>query len=241
MILINFFRSLVFEIGRILIMLFFTVFGQLLWPFSYKIRFDVLKYWGRINMFWLKITCGLSYRVSGLEKVDLRKPSLLLVHHESAWETIAIQNFLPRMSFVLKKELLRIPLFGWLLAMLKPIAIDRKAGGAALKQILEQGYDRIHKDLDWVTIFPEGTRVKPNTLGKVNRGGAMLAKELKAPVYLVTHNAGSFWAKNAFIRKSGVIDVWISDPLDIENMSVDEINQAFKNWVIAHQFPVAAS
>lgn len=238
MIIINFFRSLIFEIGRWTIMLFFSIIGPFLWPFSYKKRYEVLKHWGWINLWWLKVTCGITHKVHGLEKVDLTKPSIVLAHHESAWETIAIQSFLPRMSFVLKKELLKIPFFGWLLGMLKPIAIDRKAGSTALKQILEQGYDRIYKDLDWVTIFPEGTRVKPNTLGKVNRGGAILAKEVKAPVYLITHNAGSFWAKNAFIRKPGVVDVWISEPLKTEDLTVDEINQEFKNWVISHQFPV---
>lgn len=225
-----FIRSLIFEVGRWLIMLVVSLIAQLLWPFSYKTRFAVLRYWGIVNLWWLKVTCGLTWRVHGLEQVDLAQPSVILSHHESAWETIALQSIFPRQSFVLKKELLKIPFFGWALGMLKPIAIDRSAGTKALKQILDQGYQRIHEDKDWVTIFPEGTRVKPGTVGKINRGGAMLAKHVKAPVYLVDHNAGQFWAKNSFLRKSGVIDVWISAPLDVESMSIDQINQAIKDW-----------
>lgn len=223
-------RSLAFEVGRWFIMLVVAVIAQFLWPFSYKTRFAVLRYWGIVNLWWLKVTCGLTWRVHGVEQVDMNQPGLILSHHESAWETIALQSIFPRQSFVLKRELLKIPFFGWTLGMLKPIAIDRSAGTTALKQILEQGYERIHHDQDWVTLFPEGTRVKPGTVGKINRGGAMLAKHVNAPVYLVHHNAGQFWPKNSFIRKPGVIDVWISPPLDVKNMTIEQINQAIKNW-----------
>lgn len=230
MIVLTFLRSLAFEIGRWFFMAIVALIAQFLWPFSYKTRFAVLRYWGIANLWWLKVTCGLSYRVHGAEHINRQQPSLILSHHESAWETIALQSIFPRQSFVLKQELLKIPFFGWTLSMLKPIAIDRSAGHQALKQILDQGYERIHSDQDWVTIFPEGTRVKPGTVGKIGRGGAMLAKHVNVPVYLVDHNAGTFWPKNSLIRKPGVIDVWISPALDVSDMTVDEINLAIKNW-----------
>lgn len=235
--IVLFLRSLAFEIGRALLTFVFGILAQLLWITPVRVRYAFLQNWTALTLWWLKVTCGLTYRVQGKEHIDVTQPSIIMAHHESAWETIAIQRVFPRQNYVLKKEILQIPIFGWTMAMLKPIAIDRKAGRQALKQLIEQGRTQLLKRRDWIVIFPEGTRVPTGTTGKINKGAAMLAKETGVPVYLVAHNAGQFWPKNSFIRKAGVIDMYISPPLDTEKMSVEEINQAARNWYQSHQTP----
>lgn len=228
-------RSLAFELGRTVLILVFAILAQLFWLTSYKNRYGFLQYWTHATLAWLRITCGLSYRVHGAEHINPEKPAVILAHHESAWETIAIQQMFPRQCYVMKKELLWIPFFGWTLAMLHPIAIDRSAGRQALKQLLEKGKRRLLQQGDWVVIFPEGTRVPTGTMGKINKGGAMLAKAANVPVYLVSHNAGKFWPKNSFLRKPGVIDVYISPALDVQDLTVDEINQTLADWISQYQ------
>ena len=198
-------RSIAFEVGRTVLVLIFSILAQVLWLAPYSVRYAFLQYWTRSTLAWLRLTCGLEYRVHGLEYVDPTQPAIVLAHHESAWETLALQRILPRQSYVLKKELLSIPFFGWTLAMLHPIAIDRSAGSKALKQLLKQGQAHLQRYKNWVIVFPEGTRVPTGTVGKINKGGVMLAKSAATPVYLVTHNAGEFWPKNSLLRKPGEI------------------------------------
>ena len=140
-----------------------------------------------------------------------------------------LQVLFPRQAFVLKQELLKIPFFGWGMKLLNPIAIDRSAGRKALNQMLEEGQQRLATG-DWVVVFPEGTRVATDEAGKINIGGSMLAAKAKVPVYLVAHNAGKFWPKNAFIKKPGTVDIRISEPLDMNQLTVKELNQKIETW-----------
>lgn len=234
--LIYLLRSLVFSIGQVTTLIFFSVFGLLLFPFSHRVRYRFIHYWARFCIVWLRWTCGVKYRVFGTENIDFSKAGLVFARHESAWETFAFQAIFPQLTFVLKKELLKIPFFGWGLAMLSPIAIDRNAGRKAIKQVVSEGCQRID-DQVWVVIFPEGTRMPAGVPGDIKSGGAMLAKKALAPVYLVAHNAGSCWPKNSFIKKPGTIDVYISPPLDVASLSVAEINQKTEEWLFAPHRP----
>ncbi|WP_373020477.1 lysophospholipid acyltransferase family protein [Thiomicrorhabdus sp.] len=227
--LIWFIRSVLFAIGQTLSMILFSVLGQLTRPFSFKTRYAFMHHWARFCLIWLKWTCGVRYKVYGMENVDEEQAGLILSRHESAWETLAFQEIFPRQAYVLKRELLKIPFFGWGMKLLHPIAIDRAAGRKALNQLLSEGQARL-KQGDWVVLFPEGTRMPPGELGKINVGGAMLAKKTQSPIYLVAHNAGSFWPKNSFIKKPGLIEMHISPPLDVSELSVAEINQAIEDW-----------
>lgn len=227
--LIYFIRSCLFAAGQISTMVLFSLLGQLTRPFSLKTRYHFMHYWARFCIWWLKITCGVRYKVHGLEHVDASKSSLILSRHESAWETLAFQKLFPRQAYVLKRELLKIPFFGWGMKLLNPIAIDRAAGRKALNQLLKEGVERLHGD-DWVVLFPEGTRMATDKQGKINVGGAMLALKAQVPVYLVAHNAGQFWSKNSFIKRPGVIEVFISEPLDTENLSLAEMNEKISDW-----------
>lgn len=217
-----YFRSGLFLIGYILSTVFFSLLSLPLWLISKEKRYHIMTYMARSVMWWLRLTCGLRYVVHA-PAVLPRVPCVALVRHESAWETFALQEFLPRQAWVLKRELLHIPFFGWGLRAMWPIAIDRGAGRAALKQVIEQGKERLAGG-SWVVVFPEGTRMPAGELGKMNIGGAMLAEKAQVPVVLVAHNAGKFWSKGAFLKYPGVVQVHVSEPLPA-GLSAQEINQ----------------
>jgi 1-acyl-sn-glycerol-3-phosphate acyltransferase len=159
-----------------------------------------------------------------------KKPSIVLSNHQSAWETLAFQQIFPPQVWVLKKELLHIPFFGWGLAMTSPIAINRSLGRTALKQIVRQGKDRLKKGL-WIVIFPEGTRIDPGKKGKYGIGGAWLATNTGVPVVPVAHNAGILWGKNSFIKFPGTITVSIGEPIDPTGMKASELNTRVEEWI----------
>ena len=161
-----------------------------------------------------------------------RENCIVLSKHQSAWETLAFQVIFPPLCFVLKKELLRLPFFGWGLAMTSPIAIDRNAGREALRQIEEQGRARLAAGL-WVVIFPEGTRVKPGERGKYNIGGAWLAAKTGVPVLPIAHNAGRVWPKNALIKRPGEIVVSIGPAIASAGRKAGEINAEAETWIEA--------
>ncbi|WP_332095594.1 lysophospholipid acyltransferase family protein [Methylomonas rhizoryzae] len=179
----------------------------------------------------LKLCCGLSYRVEGLENVPLDRAAVILSKHQSAWETIALRQIISPQTAVLKKSLLQIPFGGWALATLKPIAIDRSNQKEALKMLLEQGTARLQEGL-FVLVFPEGTRVAPGASKKFNAGGAMLAHKSGFPVIPLAHNAGEFWPRNSFLKYPGVITVKIGPEISTQGKSSKEINAEAEQWIV---------
>ena len=184
----------------------------------------------QVNMlWWLKVTCDITYQVKGAENIPTT-PCVILSKHQSAWETLAFQEIFPALVFVMKRELLWIPFFGWGLAMTSPIAINRSAGREALKQLVNVGKERLKKGF-WVVIFPEGTRIAPQQHGKFHIGGAWLASGAKATVLPVAHNAGLCWPKNSFIKNPGIITVSIGEAFDASTMKADEVNARVEAWI----------
>ncbi len=226
-------RSTIFSLGQVTTLIFFSTLGFLLLPFGFEVRYRFMSKWAAFVVWWAKVTCGIRYRVHGLENIDKSKAGIVLARHESAWETFATQVIFPRQAFVLKRELLKIPFFGWGMRLLNPIAIDRGAGRQALNQLLESGQQRLKEGV-WVIIFPEGTRMPHGEMGKINVGGPMLAVKSKAPTYLVAHDAGKCWPKNSFIKHPGTIEVTISPALDPSQMSVKEMSQAAEAWFLKY-------
>jgi len=167
-------------------------------------------------------------------------PSIVLSKHQSAWETLAFQEIFPPQVWVMKRSMLYVPFLGWGLAMLSPIAIDRNAGRAALKQVTDQGRDRLHKGL-WIVIFPEGTRVAPGEAGRYGIGGAWLATHTKTSVIPVAHNAGEFWGRNSFIKYPGTITVSIGAPIDATGMKPAELNDKVQAWIETEMKNIQAS
>jgi 1-acyl-sn-glycerol-3-phosphate acyltransferase len=207
----------------------FSLIALLIFPLPPVTRYRIISGWARSMLVWLKFTCGLKYRVLGAENIP-QSTVVILAKHQSAWETMAFQAIFPPVCWVLKRELLRIPFFGWGLAMTSPVAIDRTAGREALKQLIEQGKQRLSQGFN-VVVFPEGTRVKPGTKGRYNVGGASLAVHADVPVIPVAHNAGEFWGKNAFLKRPGTITLSIGPAIPSQGKKTSELNQEVERWI----------
>jgi 1-acyl-sn-glycerol-3-phosphate acyltransferase len=222
-------RSLLFALLQGVATAVFSTFALLTFSIAPAPRNRLLAAWARF-MIWLGgPVLGIRHRVEGLEHLP-PGPAIILAKHQSAWETIAFQVIFPPLCFVLKKELLRIPFFGWGLAMTSPIAIDRTAGREALREIEEQGRKRLADGL-WVVIFPEGTRIAPGERGKYNVGGAWLAAKTGVPVVPVAHNAGRVWPKNALLKRPGEIRVVVGPAIATRGRKASEINAEVEAWI----------
>ncbi len=230
--MITLIRSLLYSLFQLFTTILFALLAILSLPFPFPWRYAVISQWARLNLWALKLVCGLSYTVEGKENIP-EKPCIIMCKHQSAWETLALQAVFPQQVWVLKRELLWLPFFGWGLAALNPIAIDRKAGRKALKQIIEQGRKRLSAG-SFVVIFPEGTRIEPGKMGRFGIGGAKLAAETHTPVVPVTHNAGKFWPKKAWIKRPGTIRMVIGEVIDVEDKTPDEINRQVYQWMAHH-------
>ncbi|WP_198243763.1 lysophospholipid acyltransferase family protein [methane-oxidizing endosymbiont of Gigantopelta aegis] len=196
----------------------------------FEVRYKLSKLWVKWLLAVLKVTCGLSYSIEGIENILQDQPCVVLCKHQSAWETVALRLFLPRQTAVLKKSLTWIPIGGWALATLKPIAIDRKNQREALKMLIEQGTQRLQEGL-FVIVFPEGTRAAPGENKKFNAGGAMLAQKSGYPVLPIAHNAGEFWPRNSFLKYPGVIKVKIGPIISVKGKKAKEINEEAAAWI----------
>ena len=222
-------RSLIFTLIMISTVPLFVVPGLLLYPFPYKVRYGFLSLWAKSIVVWLRVICNLKYEVINSENVP-DGPAIIFCKHQSAWETIALQAIFPPQVWVLKHELIKVPIFGWALAMLESIAIDRGAGKKAVDQIVEQGKQRLQTG-KWIVIFPEGTRVAPGQRKKFGIGGAVLAERSGYPVVLVAHNAGDFWRRRSLVKRSGVIKVVIGPTIDPAGKSAGEIKDIAEHWI----------
>jgi 1-acyl-sn-glycerol-3-phosphate acyltransferase len=222
-------RSLLFYLGMWLATLVIALPVPLVLPLPRKVRYRYLTLWGRIVLWWLRVTCGVSYRVEGREHIPA-EPSVALVKHQSTWETLALQSIFPMQTWVLKKELLRIPFFGWGLAAAWPIAIDRKAGREALRQVIEQGTERLRNGF-WVIVFPEGTRVPLGARKRYATGGAALAVQAGVPVVPVAHNAGEHWRRDSFVKIPGEIQVRIGPVIDTAGKSAAAVTAEAEVWI----------
>ncbi|MBT5032797.1 MAG: 1-acyl-sn-glycerol-3-phosphate acyltransferase [Proteobacteria bacterium] len=229
MIVIQTIRSLLFEIGRIFIIILVVPFGLLALPLHPVKRSRILGWCAHLVIPWLRFTCGISHRIDGLNNIPNR-PCVLLVKHQSAWETFALQTIFPPQTWVLKKELLYIPVFGWGLWASRPIAIDRSTKLNALDQVVVQGI-RVLAEGRWVVVFPEGTRVPYGQKKKYNAGGAKLAIEAGVPIIPVAHNAGRLWGKRSFLKSPGVINVAIGQPIMTDAENPRELTRQAENWI----------
>jgi 1-acyl-sn-glycerol-3-phosphate acyltransferase len=226
---VAFLRSVVYEILRFAITVIFAAISLLTFPFKPLTRYRIITAWSHVVIGLAWVVCGVRYRVIGREHFPT-VPCIVLSKHQSAWETLAYQVILPPQVWVLKRELLRVPFFGWGLAMMSPIAIDRGSASRALKQMAEQGKRRL-ADGWWIVVFPEGTRIAPGERGRYHPGGAWLACKTGAPVVPIAHNAGTVWGRNAFVKHAGTITVSVGPVIVPEAMSPDELNRKVEDWI----------
>ncbi len=225
-----FLRSLLFALCLIISTLVFAPLSVLTGVLPFAMRYRFISQWGYFNLWCVEKICGLRYAVEGREHIPTQ-PCVILCKHQSAWETYALQRiFSQPLSWVCKRELLWIPFFGWGLAMMQPIAIDRKAGRRALDQLVEQGTKRLNSGRS-VVIFPEGTRVAPGEKRRYAIGGALLAEKSGYPVLPIAHNAGEFWPKRGFIKRPGIIHLVIGPVIESKGKSAAEINAQAEAWI----------
>lgn len=222
-------RSLLFSVGLFSSTILFVPFCLLIYPLPFAKRFHFITRCTVFNLWWLKITCNLKHSITGLENIPA-DASIIMSKHQSAWETLAIQLIFPTQVWILKHELLRIPIYGWGIASMQPIAIDRDSAIKSFRQIVEQGCDRLAQGL-WVVIFPEGTRVAPGERKKYLPGGGMLAEKSGAMIIPVAHNAGYFWPRNSITKKSGIIQMVIGPAIDPKGKSATEITAEVEKWI----------
>ncbi len=226
-----FLRSLVFSIIFLMSLVFFSLLSIIVRPLPERIHYPLVTAWARLNIWVLKVVCGVKYQVEGTEHLP-QGTAIALVNHQSTWETMALTFILPPQVWVLKKELLRLPFFGWGATTLKAIAIDRRAGRNAVEQMIEQGRNRL-KSGKWVVIFPEGTRVAPGEKRRFKLGGAILSAQTGYPVVPVAHNAGKAWPRQQFIKRPGLITVRIGPVIKPEGLEAAQINQQAEAWIRA--------
>jgi 1-acyl-sn-glycerol-3-phosphate acyltransferase len=220
--------------------LFFTAF-LFVWTFVYAIgfviacslrpfprRFPLARLWAAVILWVLKWSCGLDYHVEGAPL-----PAgchVAFWKHSSSWETIAMMVLFPRQVWVLKRELLWIPVVGVGVQQMHAIAIDRKSGGAAVAQVIAQGKERLAEG-DWVMIFPEGTRMAAGETRRYGVSGTLLAIESGRLIVPVAHNAGYYWPRRGLMKRPGTVRVVIGAPVNPAGREARELNEAVQSWI----------
>jgi 1-acyl-sn-glycerol-3-phosphate acyltransferase len=222
-------RSFLFWVGFVTLVLVFAVLLSLSLPLPLAKRFAVTRSWSRLTLYWLRVTCKLYHQVEGLENIG-PGPGIVFSKHQSTWETLSLNLWFRQQSWVVKRELLWVPIFGWGMYIMNPIALDRGAGRKAVEQLVEQGLERL-KDGLWVIIFPEGTRIAAGKTGRYRIGGALLAERSGYPVTPVAHNAGEFWPRRGFLKRPGVISIRIGPPIESRGRKAQQILEQAEHWI----------
>jgi len=226
-------RSIAFALALVLVTPPYALVAMATCVLPRMLRYRIISGWSRLVIWLSRSILGIDWRIEGFEHLPAR-PAVILAKHQSAWETMAFQMIFPPQVHVLKRELLWIPFFGWGLALMSPIAINRGRGVAALRSIARRGRERLEQGF-WVVVFPEGTRVAPGERRDYQIGGAWLAAESGAPVVPVAHNAGLFWPRNAFLKRSGTVTVRIGPAIDAANRDPKTITRIAETWIEEQQ------
>lgn len=211
------------------------------WVLPNSVNQAVCRRWALSNLWLQGVVCGLNYQAEGLQHIPQDAPVIVMSKHQSAWETIALRGLISNdQAWVLKRELIWLPVFGWALATTRPIAIDRNAGRKAARQVIDQGMRRLAEGAT-IIIFPEGTRTEPGTRRKYAIGGGLLAEKSKRPVVPIAHNAGVFWKRRGLRKLPGTIRVIVGSPILTEGKSAAAITRDVEQWIEARQQELPAA
>lgn len=204
----------------------------LLYPAPLAWRYAVGKGWAKLILVSGRIICGMRYEVKGLDNFPSAcEPVLVLSKHQSAWEIFWLMSHIPHLtSFVYKKELHYVPVFGQALATLKMMAIDRSKGANAYSQFLRQGR-KFLKNGWWLLMFPEGTRTKPGAEAHYKTGGARFAAMTGTKIVPIALNSGECWPRNSIAKKPGLITVSIGKPIETKGRNYEEIQAELVEWI----------
>ncbi|WP_018152499.1 lysophospholipid acyltransferase family protein [Leeia oryzae] len=228
----NAIRSILFYIAALVLTPIYCLIGTLVLPLPPMVRYRIVSTYGWTGMMmWvIKHLCGIKYEVEGLENLKGLKPAIICAKHQSAWETMALQSIFPPQVYIAKKELLYLPFFGWGLATISTIFIDRAAGVESRNKMLAVSKDRLEHGF-WIVIFPEGTRTEPGAKVKYKKGAADMARALEVPLVPVAHNAGDYWPKNSWKKRPGTIKVSIGAPIWPEGKDLAGMTNAAHAWI----------
>ncbi len=226
-------RSALVALALVLVTPPYAIIALASFPLPRMARYRLISAWSRLVIWLAWVICGIRWKIEGRKHLP-DEPAVILSQHQSAWETLAFQEIFPPQVLVLKRELLWIPFFGWGLALMSPIAIDRARGVAAMREMARRGRERLAQGF-WVVVFPEGTRVRPGESRDYQQGGAWLAVNCGVPVVPVAHNAGKVWPRNAFLKRAGTVTVRIGPPVDTAGRSPKEVIAQVQAWVQAQQ------
>ena len=200
------------------------------WALPLSARNAIANAWGTTNLRLQEVICGLGHRISGAGNLPAT-PCIVMAKHQSAWETIALRGLLPpNQCWILKRELMWVPVFGWAMAVMRQIAIDRKAGSKAMKQVIREGKAALDGGR-YVVVFPEGTRTAPGERRRYGIGGALLAERSGYPVVPIAHNAGVFWRRRSLHKYPGTIDVVVGPVIDSVGRRAPEILADVERWI----------
>ncbi|MCB1615448.1 MAG: 1-acyl-sn-glycerol-3-phosphate acyltransferase [Pseudomonadales bacterium] len=222
-------RSLLFYFLYLITGMIAGMVSLFLWPLPFTVRYRVVMKWNILVIWLAKVLCGIDFCIIGQENIPA-PPYVVLSKHQSTWETLMLQNHFQPISTILKKELLQIPFFGWGLALLKPIAIDRNNPRDAMRYIQKEGQKRLNEGIS-VLVFPEGTRTPVGKVGNYARGGAGIACAAGVPVIPVAHNAGECWPVPGFIKHPGKITLVIGKPISTTGQTSREVTEQAKTWI----------
>ena len=222
-------RSLLFQVYFFLSVSVAALSIFLLFFMPFVVRFSIARAWGQSMLTVGKYLCGLDYVIEGRENIP-DVPSVIMIKHSTVFETYAQLAIFPPQTWVVKRELKWIPFFGWGLAAMKPIAINRGAGHTAVSQVIAQGKERLAEGI-WVTIFPEGTRVPLGQTKRYGVSGAALAREAQCPIVPVAHNAGDLWPRRGLKKEPGLIRFCIGPPVSPGERPPKETNLIVQDWV----------
>lgn len=198
-------------------------------PFGYRVTYRIMMLWVYATLWLCKTICGLDFTVEGQENIP-DKSSVVLLKHSSTYETIVQLLIFSHQTWVLKRELMWAPFLGWALAMLRPIAINRGAGRAAVQQVIAKGKRRLQEGT-WVMIFPEGTRMQPGTTRPYGLSGTLLAQESGRLLVPIAHNSGNFWPRRGLRKYPGTVRFCIGPPVDPAGKDPRTVNAEIQNWI----------
>ena len=225
--------SLVFTIFLFLWTGAYAVFFSIVGAFCpFRLRSTLARGWGGMLLVMLRFICRLDYRIEGRENLPAGN-HIALLKHSSSWETFAQVVLLPDQVWVLKRELTWVPFLGWALRFMRAIAVDRGAGGAAVRSVLAQGKQRLAEGT-WIVIFPEGTRMAPGQTRRYGISGALLAAENNRLIVPVAHDAGYYWPRRGLYKRPGTIRVVIGPPIIAAGRDARAVNEEAQNWIEAH-------
>jgi len=228
--MIRWLRSLLFlTFGFGTIFIFAMTVLLLFWA-PHDVRWRVVIGYCRLTLWAGDFFCGMKVVVEGRENIP-ESASVIMIKHTTTLETYGHVPIFPPTSWVIKREIIWMPVFGWAIGLvLRPIAIRRSARSTAVKQVIEQGKERLAEGT-WVTIFPEGTRVAPGETRRYGVSGAALAQAANVPIVPVAHNAGDLWRRREFAKRPGTVRFVIGPPISAQGRPPRETNLAVQAWI----------